>query len=962
MRIKGLSKPVSICLFLFLSEGILLTGTAADEENTTIIPVNVGVVMDYEFGKMWLSCINMSLLDIYAQNPHYRTRLLLYTRDSKDTVFGAAVAALELLKDVKVEAILGPITSMQATLLTELGDKAQVPIVSFSASAPSLTSINSLYFFQATQNDKTQAQAIGAIIQAFGWRAVVLIYINNEYGVGIIPYLMESLQKIDTHIPDMTAISPSATDSEILEQLFKLISMPTRVFVLHMSPSLGSRLVRKAKQVGMMNEGYVWILTDGMTNFMNSMDDTVIDSMQGVLGVAPYVPKTKELENFRVRWKRKFHQDYPDMVDAELDVYGQWAYDAAKALAIATERAASSTFRVSPVGLEIVRTLVNTSFKGFSGDFRFVNRQLQPSVFQIVNLHGETPKRIGLWVPRKGLVRMLNSTLYAYASSTSAYKASLATIVWPGDSTDTPKGWEFRGNGNKLRIGVPSDSFKEFVNVTIDPITKTPTVTGFCTSIFDAVMRELPYSVEYEYIPFSNPDGRASGTYDDLVYQVYKGNFDAVVGDTTIIANRSLYVDFTLPYIESDVAMLVRNMDDKNNNALMFLRPLSPGLWATTFCFFLFIAFVVWVLEHRINDEFRGSPSHQAGTSLWFAFSTMVFAHRERVMNNLARVVIIVWSFVLLILTQSYTASFSSLLTVDRFHPAITDVHELIQKQEYVGHFNNSFVFGILKGLGFQESYLRAYESAEECDRLLSLGSKNGGIAAAFDESPYMKLILVQNCSNYTLVQPSTFMSKFPRPNIQQLKTGGFGFVFPRGSRLASDVSRAILKVTENIGMQQIEDTWISDESRCPDDHSSVSSSVLGLDSFWGLFLIAGVISFSAVLMYAAMFVYAHREILTSSSSVKGSGSSRVLHLLRTFNQKDPKADASNGFGNPVPVMQTKEQDGTTSEEQENEDRNDQQTDDQLNIEVTNHVNGDPSTQTSGEILVPPDVQHTSPK
>ncbi|KAB1223979.1 Glutamate receptor 2.3 [Morella rubra] len=36
---------------------------------------------------------------------------------------------------------------------------------------------------------------------------------------------------------------------------------------------------------------------------------------------------------------------------------------------------------------------------------------------------------------------------------------------------------------------------------------------------------------------------------------------------------------------------------------------------------------VVWVLEHRINSDFRaGDWSHQLGTSLWFAFSTLVFA------------------------------------------------------------------------------------------------------------------------------------------------------------------------------------------------------------------------------------------------------------------------------------------------------------------------------------------------
>jgi ionotropic glutamate receptor len=102
-----------------------------------------------------------------------------------------------------------------------------------------------------------------------------------------------------------------------------------------------------------------------------------------------------------------------------------------------------------------------------------------------------------------------------------------------------------------------------------------------------------------------------------------------VVGDITIIANRSNYVDFTLPYTESGVSMVVPVKDSKTKNAWVFLKPLTWDLWMTSGCFFVFIGFVVWVLEHRINDDFRGPPSHQIGTSLWYAFSTMVFAHRK---------------------------------------------------------------------------------------------------------------------------------------------------------------------------------------------------------------------------------------------------------------------------------------------------------------------------------------------
>ncbi|CAB4294718.1 unnamed protein product [Prunus armeniaca] len=92
-------------------------------------------------------------------------------------------------------------------------------------------------------------------------------------------------------------------------------------------------------------------------------------------------------------------------------------------------------------------------------------------------------------------------------------------------------------------------------------------------------------------ISFAKSDGTSGGTYNDL-------NFDAVVGDTTFRGNRSLYVDFTMPYTESGVVMVVPVIDMRNQNAWVFLKPLTWDLWLTTSCFFFFIGFVVWVLEH----------------------------------------------------------------------------------------------------------------------------------------------------------------------------------------------------------------------------------------------------------------------------------------------------------------------------------------------------------------------------
>ncbi|XP_073262470.1 glutamate receptor 2.8-like [Populus alba] len=900
IRKKYPSMP-ALSFFSLLFLKIIFFEMGMAKNSTSIIPVKVGVVLDFDNdldGKIGLSCINMSLSDFYDTHGDYKTRLVPITRDSKNDVAGAAAAALDLIKNVEVQAIIGPTTSMQANFVIELGEKAQVPIISFSASSPSLTSIRSTFFFRATQNDSTQVNAISALVQAFGWREAVPIYIDNEYGQGVIPYLTDALQAVDARVPYRSVISPSATDDQIVSELYKLMTMQTRVFIVHMFPSLGARVFAKAKEIGMVSEGYVWIMTDGLTaEFFSSPNAYITNTMQGALGVKPYVPITKDLETFRIRWKRKFQQDNPDIVDAELNIFGLWAYDAATAFALAVEKAGTAnlgfqkanvssnsstdlaTLGVSLNGPNLVQALSNITFKGLTGEYLFDNGQLQSSAFQIINVDGNGRREIGFWTSTEGIVKTLNSTntMTAYSGSNS----DLSTVIWPGDTTSVPKGWEIPTNGKKLRIGVPvKDGFNEFVRVTRDPSSNTTTFTGYSIDVFEAVVKALPYALPHEYIPFAKSDGEPAGTYNDLINQVYLKKFDAVVGDTTIIFNRSRYVDFTLPYTESGVSMIVPIVDTNSKNAWVFLKPLTWDLWVTSFCFFIFIGFVIWVLEHRINEDFRGPASHQAGTSFWFSFSTMVFAQRETVVSNLSRAVVIIWCFVVLILTQSYAASLASLLTVQQLRPTVTDVHELIKKGEYVGYREGSFVKGILLDqLGFDESKLIVYITTEQWDDLLSKGSGNGGIAAAFDEVPYTRLFLSKNCYKYAMIDPT-------------FKTDGFGFVFPKGSPLVPDISRAILNVTEGDKMKQIEDAWFGKKGSCPDSSTSVSSNILSLKSFWGLFLIAGLAAFLALVIFIAMFVYRERRDLRPSDPTASTWD-RTKNFFRIFIQRDSTSQTS---------------------------------------------------------------------
>lgn len=132
--------------------------------------------------------------------------------------------------------------------------------------------------------------------------------------------------------------------------------------------------------------------------------------------------------------------------------------------------------------------------------------------------------------------------------------------------------------------------------------------------------------------------------------------------------------------------------------------------------------------------------------------------------SNLARFVVVIWCVVVLILTQSYTASLTSMLTVQQLQPTVSDVNLLLKNGDNVGYQEGSFVYGILRQLGFRDEKLKTYNTTENLNQLFQIGSTNHGISAAFDETPYMKLFLASYCSRYTMLDPT-------------FKADGFAFV-----------------------------------------------------------------------------------------------------------------------------------------------------------------------------------------
>ncbi|CAL5088244.1 unnamed protein product [Urochloa decumbens] len=768
-----------------------------------------------------------------------------------------STAAIHLLKDIKVQAIIGPETSTQARFIIDLGNRTNVPILSYSATSPYLSAKQ--YFVRTALNDVSQVPAIASLIQYFSWRQVVPIHEDSDFGRGIIPYLEDALLNVEAHIPYQSIIPSVPTDDQIEAELNKLMTMQTRVFVVHMSPKIAARLFMLAHDAGMLAEGYAWIVTDSVGNVFSTLDQNTISSMQGVLGVRPYVVQSDKLLNFDARFHSRYRQQNPGAPDpAKPIIFQYWAYDTAWAIAMALKKAGPLTLGfqipslknsnssndlsmlgVSQDGARLIDAIRGTRFQGISGEFVLVDGQRQASVFEIFNVIGNSYQSAGFWTPKFGLRKNL------IISSGPPAKVGLNTVIWPGGSGQ-PRGWEWPVAGKKLKIAVPVKPYNRFVNAGKNTATGNYDVTGYCIDIFDAVMQEMPYAVPYDYVPVTDPNMVTSMTmsYSEMCRQVSLKKYDAMVGDTTIIINRSLYVDFTLPYTESGVQMVVPMKENWSKNLWVFLKPIDPNLWAAILAVFLFTGFVIWLVERKDSRYFGGSTGKQLVNTAYFNFQALISVPKDpKVKKWLSKFALINWILLAWLLEKLYSASLTSMMTVRQLQPTVADLNQLIKNGDYIGYQSGSFVRDLLKSLKVDEHKMRDYSPDQYADALKK-GSWNGGVAAMFDEIPYLKVFMSTYCRNHTVVG-------------RVYKTGGFGFVFPKGSPLVADVSRAILKVTEGDRIVSIERKWFGDEVACNSQANIIEpGSVITWSSLRGVFFITIGLWIAAGLIYATIWFF----------------------------------------------------------------------------------------------------------
>ncbi|KAF5956877.1 hypothetical protein HYC85_004102 [Camellia sinensis] len=599
-----------------------------------------------------------------------------------------------------VVAVNGPRSSGIAHVISHVVNELHVPLMSFAATNPTLSALQFPYFLHTTHSDYFQMYAIADLIEFYGWREVVTIFVDNDYRRNGISVLGEKRAEISYK----AAFTPGASRNDINDLLVRVNMMESWVYVVHVNPDSGLTIFSVAKLLQMLTAGYIWIATDWLPSVLDSsesIDPNTMNLLQGIIALHHHTRDSDLKKRFTSRWKNFTYRE-----TSSFNSYALYAYDSvwllARALDVFFSEGGNISFSYNPrlhdtngstlhltrlhtfqEGQRLLQILLGMNFTGLTGQIQFdTQKNLILPAFDIHNISGNGSQRIGYWSNYSSLSVIAPKILYMMPSNTSTSNQHL---------------------DNPLRIAVPNRvSYLEYATKDKGPLG----VKGYCIDVFEAAVKLLPYAVPHTYTLYGN--------------EIY----------IIIVTNRTRIVDFTQPYMESGLVIVL--VKEIKSSAWAFLRPFTVEMWCLTgsICF----------VDVR---ELLMIASNVAG---------------ENIVSTLGCLVLMLWLFVLLIINSSYTASLTSILTVQQLTSNIKGIDSLISSTNSIGVQDGSFAYNyLIEELNIAESKIKTLKNQEEHVDALHKGPKVGGVAAIVDELPYIELLLYKiNCKFRTVLQEFT--------------------------------------------------------------------------------------------------------------------------------------------------------------------------------------------------------------
>ncbi|XP_043945012.1 glutamate receptor ionotropic, NMDA 2A [Protopterus annectens] len=751
-------------------------------------------------------------------------------------------------------------------------------------------------FFQFGASIQQQALLMLDIMKEYDWHVFTIVTSHFPGYQDFIAYIKNIVEHSFVGWDLMNVITLDAVDGDSKAQI-QLKKIQSAVILLYCSKDEAVYILDEAQSLGLTGYGYTWIVPSLVTG---NTDLTPEEFPPGMISVS-YDEWDYTLEG-RVRDSlgiittaaSEMLKHYSFIPEAKTSCYGQ----------LERNELPSHTLH---------KFMMNVTWDGKDLSFTEDGYQLNPRLIVIVLNKDQEWEKVGKWE---------NSTL------------TLKYPVWPrfgsfsdGDVDDnhisivTLEEAPFvivenvdDLTGTCVRNSIPCRKQMKLSNTTNEGTFMKKCCKGFCIDILKKLARTVKFTYDLYLVTNGKHGKKINNVWNGMIGEVVYKRAAMAVGSLTINEERSEVVDFSVPFVETGISVMVSRSNGTVSPSA-FLEPFSASVWVMMFVMLLIVSAVaVFVFEYfspvgynrcLAKGKAPHGPSFTIGKAIWLLWG-LVFNNSVPVQNpkgTTSKIMVSVWAFFAVIFLASYTANLAAFMIQEEFVDQVTGLSDKKFQRPY--DYSPPFRFGTVPNGSTERNirnnypdmhqYMVKYNQKGVLDALVSL--KSGKLDAFIYDAAVLNYMAGRDegCKLVTIGSGYIFA------------TTGYGIALQKGSPWKRQIDLALLQFVGDGEMEELEAQWLT--GICHNEKNEVMSSQLDIDNMAGVFyMLAAAMALSLITFVCEhLFYWRLRYCFTGVCSGKPglvfSISREIYSCIHGVHIEEKKKSPDFTFGSPQANM-----------------------------------------------------------
>ncbi|UJR30873.1 hypothetical protein I4U23_018386 [Adineta vaga] len=334
-----------------------------------------------------------------------------------------------------------------------------------------------------------------------------------------------------------------------------------------------------------------------------------------------------------------------------------------------------------------------------------------------------------------------------------------------------------------------------------------------------------------------------------IIGELVRHEADLAVAPLTITSERESVVDFSKPWMNLGISILISKPEKQPPGVFSFMAPLSKEIWMCVTFAYIGVSVILFLVsrfspyEWSIEDEVTPQLSNKFSilNTLFFALAAFMQQGVDFIPRSISGRLVA-----------------TAFLTVERMVTPIESVEDLARQTE--------IKYGVLRGGATQhffdksdvKTYQRMWAYMQQSDDVL-VSSNEEGINKVRKSKGKYAFLLESTKNEYTNERAPCDTMKIG----SNLDSKGYGIATPVGSELREAINIAVLEMSEDGTLNNLKRQWWYNQSECRSNATKESkqSNALNLVNVAGIFyILIGGLALAITIAILEFFIKANIE------------------------------------------------------------------------------------------------------